>query len=493
MRHALLRILCIGIAAGCTEDLVVPPPPPQPPPAPPPSPAVIVLTVITTGGRPDENGYLLRIDGVNYGVVAVSGERELTVSAGTHSLQLEDIAGNCILAGQNPRSLLAPAGGRLAVTFDVSCPIPSSLDVSTSTIGVSLDPDGYALSASGSDWGTIGVTDSKHFDLLTPGFYSLRVSSVSGNCSVEGGSSKSVMLPEGQTVTVRFDVTCVARTEETAGEKLVVSSRDPGSDANLVIMEVDGSKRQPLIDDPGEELSPEFSPDGTRVLFLWQGWKLTVLDLASRGETVLPSQGVERAVWSPDGARVAFSRNGRIFRMNSDGSGEFALTNGGNDRDPYWSPDGSRIAFSRGSAVYVVNADGTDVRRISNDQRLAGPWAPDGHRIIVTQLECFDYYYYGCYYGPSPADLLILDLDTGTEQALTQSPLQVEWSPTWSRDGQRIYYISTANGNPDVFVIPAGGGTPVNLTNTNTREEWVSLGMIGAVASAQRAARIRRP
>ena len=74
--------------------------------------------------------------------------------------------------------------------------------------------------------------------------------------------------------------------------------------------------------------------------------------------------------WSPDGTRIAFSssRPGgfpQIFVVAPDGSAMKRLTNGDQiDGNPSWSPDGTRIAFDRcctaGSAdIWTVNADGS--------------------------------------------------------------------------------------------------------------------------------------
>jgi Tol biopolymer transport system component len=331
-------------------------------------------------------------------------------------------------------------------------------------------------------------------DGVKPSVYTVRLSSVAGNCSVSGGSTRIVSVGDGEAVRVEFVVVCVTRTDDTPGEKLVVSSRDFGnSDANLEMMETNGSGRQQITDDITDEMAPEFSLDGARILFLKPGGVLAVMQRASRQVTILPTTGVERAVWSPDGTRIAFSRAGRIYLMNADGSGESALTAGPNERDPYWSPDGTQIAFTSDLRVNVINTDGSHLHIVGPGNRMAGPWSPDGRKLIVTRLECDNYYYYGCYYGPRPSDFAVLTIDTGDEQLLTNTPLQAEWSPAWSRDGQRVYYIFADAGSQDVFMIPVGGGAAVNVTHSSQREEWVSLGTIATSAAPSLGRQPRRP
>jgi WD40 repeat protein len=477
-RAALLRLLCIVIAAACAQGDTVTPP--APPPAPPASKAEIVLTIITIGSAPDPNGYRLELDQVTVGQVAASSTQTLTVDPGPHTILLADIAANCAFTIPNPYHITVSAGGRSGVTFQFSCPLLNTLDVTTATSGVSLDPDGYILSIDGIVRDTLALQDASHFGDLRPGTYLVRLSSVAGNCVVGEGSSRSVVFGEGQTVTLRFVVTCVPRVDDLPGEKLVVSVREVGGfDYDLFLMQPDGGTRQRLTDYAGDELVPEFSSDGERILFLESvvgDHVLSVLERASRQVVILPTQEVERAVWSRDRSRIAFSRQGKLYVMNANGSGESVLTSGPTDRDPYWSPDGSRIAFSRSNTVMVVNSDGSNLRTLSGDSRAAGPWSPDGRKLVVNRIECFVYYYY-CYFAPVPSDLAILDVETGLETPLTTTPFQPEWSPVWSSDGQRVFYIGLASGNPDVFVSPLNG-VPLNLTHSAAREEWVSLGQV---------------
>jgi Tol biopolymer transport system component len=256
-------------------------------------------------------------------------------------------------------------------------------------------------------------------------------------------------------------------------------------------MELDGRGSQRLTDNLGDEYSPEISPDGERILFLQfgsAGRSLRVIDRVTRQETVLPTAGVDRAIWSPDRSRIAFIRGGRLFRMNSDGSEEIPLTTGTEDRDPYWSPDGSRIVFTRGDRAFLVNADGSGLRLVSDKLRASGPWSPDGRSIVLTQLQETCNYYYCYYYGPTltPIDFVIYDVGSGLETALTETPGVPEWSPVWTADGQRIFFLSAPAGNPDVYSIRLDGSPAVNLSASTATENWITIGQIRGAASAAR-------
>jgi hypothetical protein len=491
----LFRTLCLALVAACGEDnpLVTPPPTT--------GMSTILVTLNTTGTAPDSNGYRIVVDqGASHAIAASeAASLTLTVPPGSHSIELTDVAAHCVVSGGNPRLVATSAFGTTGVTFRVNCPHLATLKIRTSTSGTSLDLDGYLLNIDGTPKGSLGVQDSIVLDDLQPAQYRVRLSSVVGNCSVAGGSWRVVQMEDGEVETLDLPVTCVPRLDDLPGETLVVSSRSIfDEDYNLYLLR--GTARQRLTDHVGDEVIPEFSPDADRILFLQStnsGRFLRVLDRVTRQETLLPTPRVERAVWSPDGSRIAFARDGRLFLINSDGSGEVPLTSGSTDREPYWSPDGTRIAFTRSNAVHVVNADGTGLRQVSPDKRLSGPWSPDGRSLIITVLEeaCDAFYYYYCYYYTPTVvatDLVNLDLETGQEIALTHTAGVAKWSPAWSADGQRLFFVSAQTGNSDVYMVGASGATPVNLTMSPEQENWVSVGVVPAGSASVSGAAVRR-
>jgi len=96
-------------------------------------------------------------------------------------------------------------------------------------------------------------------------------------------------------------------------------------------------------------------------------WEIYVMNGDGTGQTRLTNNPAEdfSPAWSPDGLRIAFSSkrdgNPEIYIMNADGTGQTRLTNSpANDVHPTWSPDGTRIAFETdrdgNSEIYVMNA-----------------------------------------------------------------------------------------------------------------------------------------
>ena len=179
-----------------------------------------------------------------------------------------------------------------------------------------------------------------------------------------------------------------------------VSGRD--LNAELYVVDRDGSHLERLTFDWASDNVPRWSPDGTRIGFLSDrdagshedrvDSDVHVLDLASRVvHRVSPGLGdASGFAWSPDGERIVFVRS-----PDRDGLG------------PLWA----------------VDADGAG-RRCSIRGPVGWPsWSPDGTTLVV-------------YTGPgddprAPLEIGLLDLASGAVTALGGGADR----PTWTGDG----------------------------------------------------------
>jgi Tol biopolymer transport system component len=176
-----------------------------------------------------------------------------------------------------------------------------------------------------------------------------------------------------------------------------------GENEDILVMSAkDGSAQQNLTDTPPvngyevRERDPAYSPDGTRIVFYKETFRPHDVDLyklnTKRTGTkpailqITDFPGKEYSPdWSPNGQRIVFyqdtsAKGLRIFTIRPDGTNRQLVVQDG--KDPVFSPDGRKIAFTRDGSVYTVNADGTGERRVPGTPPENGPsevlpnWGP---------------------------------------------------------------------------------------------------------------------
>src|SRR5262245_22857234 len=164
------------------------------------------------------------------------------------------------------------------------------------------------------------------------------------------------------------------------------------------------------------DTSPAWSPDGMKIAFASDRDGQAELYLMNPdGSSVVRLTNnigfTDQPAWSPDGGKIAFncmveSGNGDICVINADGTGFGRLTTDPSwDLSPAWSPDGTRIVFatSRYSStpllgptkLALMNPDGSGVSEIPGGAWGSDPiWSPDGTRIVwVNYMQVYPDYF----------------------------------------------------------------------------------------------------
>jgi Tol biopolymer transport system component len=124
-----------------------------------------------------------------------------------------------------------------------------------------------------------------------------------------------------------------------------------------------------------------------------------------------------------------------------------------------FSFDGSQVAFtsfrSGGPEIWVAGRDGSGLQQITSlgaPQLVVGGWSPDAARIAFEAAI------------DGNTDVYLVGTDGGHLRQLTAEP-SIDGVPSWSGDGQWIYFASTRAGViPDIWRVSPDGGQAIRLT-----------------------------
>jgi Tol biopolymer transport system component len=276
----------------------------------------------------------------------------------------------------------------------------------------------------------------------------------------------------------------------------------------------DGAIRR-LTDDPREDYSPAWSPDGKSIAFLRRALEgadsqLFVVDAAGGPPRsvahVADAEGYRGIAWWPDSqslvVRDSSPRGRALIRIQLADGREEPVTNSVETQDysPRFSPDGSRLAYLRHSqqtryvclkeirsgadscaalrpggspsiawlagSTALLLADGRSISSITigGDGEIGRPvtLAPGPYRDIATARDNTAHVLFSRV--TIDQNLWKLDTASGAFSPFDSTPLE-ESEPDHSHDGEHIVYRSNRTGTYQLYVMSKSGGTPRQLTS----------------------------
>ena len=411
-----------------------------------------------------------------------------------------------VATGPGPATITASAEGKSG-TMGITVGAAGTIRTTTTTTGVDLDPEGYAVDVDGGPRTPIPTNGTVSMTPFKAGTHSVRLTGIADNCTVAEPNPSAVSVTLAETTTVAFTITC------TAAGSIRVTTISTGVDVpSGYSVSVDGGTFQQVI---GANAQLTFAPLGARshTVVLGVPFHCTVsganpvtvavtagstadvtfqvtcaavghiafyspqgfvtINGDGSGAVPFPIAGYQ-AAWSPNGSRLAFEpfattcagapSQSVVCVMNADGTGIMGLPISATPAQNglSWSPDGSKIAFFGAGGLYTVNVDGSGSILLTSSLGVGSPnfpaWSPDGSKIAFS-----------CGVESGNSDICVVNADGTGLTRLTTDPAD-DHRPSWKPDGSQIAFATTrygldGNGNPTIAVMNADGSGVTRIGN----------------------------
>jgi Tol biopolymer transport system component len=277
------------------------------------------------------------------------------------------------------------------------------------------------------------------------------------------GDVNPAISPDGGWLVFRRELSGLHR-----GELHVLPLRRGPGPASLVIS---GEPRRLTPADIDAEY-PAWMPDSKEILFSAREglWRLPVAgDKLPERLPFVGGDGLMPAVTRPQPGslpRLVYVRSfddTNIWRVNTPAAGapapsppELTISSSRREICPQFSPDGRRVAFASDRSgkweIWLADSDGSNEVRLTsqagNKSQGFPQWSPDGRRIAFH----------------ANWEILVIPATGGQPLSVVSNSVSDAF-PSFSRNGQWIYFTSNRTGERRIWKVAASGGAAVPVTS----------------------------
>jgi hypothetical protein len=198
-------------------------------------------------------------------------------------------------------------------------------------------------------------------------------------------------------------------------------------------------------------VSPDFALDRTLVVLApgsLQAWRTT--DAGDSWQSWVPPVALAS---DRDGNREIYTADRPQFGQAASGL-QRRTVDPGADENPAWSPAWTRLAFQSNRNgnwdIFTVRADcepaepagdpTCNLKQLTDDpgDDMLPAWSPDGRSIAFVSTR------------DGNPEIWIMDVDGGRQRRLTNHP-GGDWRPAWLPDSQALVFVSDRAGNNDIY------------------------------------------
>ena len=385
----------------------------------------MTVRAATTGPAPDEDGYIISLDGDDRGTLGVNASVTLSgLVPGDHLLGLGGLAANCEIEGANLRVVTVGPGNSPDITYTVACATPPAASGTLRITTVTADPDpeteGYTLVVDAGPAQPIGVNATDVVTNLAVGAHTVGLGGVPDNCTLDPASPAPVTIGDGTITELTFTVAC----RTTTGDVLVRATTTGAiPDANGYVASLDGAA-------PGQPIATGGTARFTGVP---AGSHTVALSDVADGCSV--TGGPSRDVIVTAGATVeaAFA----VTCAGATGTIEATAATSGTSPDP----DG-----------YALSVDGGTSQPIPAGAPLTVPnLAPGDHAVGLTGVA---------------ANCTVEGTNPRTVAVAADATVPVAFAVTCSTTLGSLQVTTTTGGSspdPDGYSLSVDGGAPVPI------------------------------